>query len=75
MNKEERNTMSQKEIDEILQEQLKGINPLDEYELRERALDRKFGIKRRPELGWLISCIGSIIVWSIVLMVIWAFIR
>jgi hypothetical protein len=74
MNKEERNTMNQKEIDEILkyQDELSGY---DEYELKERAIDKKFGIKRRPELGWLISCIGSIIVWSIVLMVIWAFIR
>ena len=74
MNKEERNTMSQKEIDEILK-QKDELSGYDEYELRERALDKKFGIKRRPELGWLISCIGSIIVWSIVLMVIWAFIR
>lgn len=55
-------SMSQQEIDLLFKH--------DVNDLSEKEIDKLFGIKRKPWIGWLIGCIGTIIVWSIIVMVI-----
>jgi hypothetical protein len=61
--KDRGDVMTQEEIDSIFN-----------YELSEREIDKLHGIKRKPWIGWLISIVGSIIVWGITILVIYHFI-
>jgi len=34
--------------------------------LSDKEIDKLHGIKRKPWLGFLISCVGTLIIWSLI---------
>jgi len=53
--KERDDVMTQEEIDLIFSK-----------ELSDKEIDKLHGIKRKPWIGFLISCVGSVIIWSLI---------
>jgi len=53
--KERGDVMTQEEIDLIFSK-----------ELSDKEIDKLHGIKRKPWIGFLISCVGSLIIWSLI---------
>ncbi len=53
--KERGDVMTQEEIDLIFS---KGLS--------DKEIDKLHGIKRKPWLGFLISCVGTLIIWSLI---------
>jgi len=53
--KERDDVMTQEEIDLIFSK-----------ELSDKEIDKLHGIKRKPWIGFLISCVGSLIIWSLI---------
>ena len=53
--KERDDVMTQEEIDLIFSK-----------ELSDKEIDKLHGSKRKPWIGFLISCVGSLIIWSLI---------
>lgn len=53
--KERGDVMTQEEIDLIFSK-----------ELSDKEIDKLHGIKRKPWIGFLISCVGTLIIWSLI---------
>mgnify|MGYP000663158771 FL=1 len=53
--KERDDVMTQEEIDLIFSK-----------ELSDKEIDKLHGIKRKPWIGFLISCVGTLIIWSLI---------
>tara|TARA_Y100000389_G_scaffold201775_1_gene245304 strand:+ start:560 stop:799 length:240 start_codon:yes stop_codon:yes gene_type:complete len=53
--KERGDVMTQEEIDVIFSNRLS-----------DKEIDKLHGIKRKPWLGFLISCVGTLIIWSLI---------
>jgi hypothetical protein len=54
-NKERGDVMTQQEIDLLFSK-----------ELSDKEIDKLHGIKRKPWVGFLISCVGTLIIWSLI---------
>lgn len=53
--KERGDVMTQEEIDLIFSK-----------ELSDKEIDKLHGIKRKPWIGFLISCVGTLIIWLLI---------
>ena len=53
--KERGDVMTQEEIDVIFSNRLS-----------DKEIDKLHGIKRKPWIGFLISCVGTLIIWSLI---------
>jgi hypothetical protein len=54
-NKERGDVMTQQEIDLLFSQKLS-----------DKEIDKLHGIKRKPWVGFLISCVGTLIIWSLI---------
>ena len=60
--KDRGDVMTQEEIDFLFSQSRK---------LSDKEVDKLYGIKRKPWIGFLISCIGTLVIWSLIIYFIY----